>query len=83
MIELKTPSSDQRTPDRALIRGVNEHIASVAWATDLEVIDVLCECSNSFCIQAVTITRSHFEEMVEAGEPVLAYGHQVERPRTS
>ena len=77
---MKAPSSDQRTPDRALIRGVNEHIASVAWATDLEVIDVLCECSDSCCIQEVTITRVRFEEMVEAGEPVFAHGHRVERP---
>jgi len=77
---LKAPSSDQRTPDRTLIRGVNEHIASVAWATDLEVIDVLCECADSFCIQEVTIARARFEEIVEAGKPVLAHGHRVERP---
>jgi hypothetical protein len=80
VIELKDLSSDQRTLDRALIRGANEHIANVAWATDLEVIDMLCECSDSFCIQEVTITRTRFEEMVEEGEPVLAHGHWVEGP---
>ena len=78
VIELKWLPPDRRTIEPALLREVNEYIASLAQEANLEVFALLCECSNPFCIQQVTISRQRFDELVETGKPVLAFGHQVE-----
>ncbi len=61
------------TPDRAvrnslLIRGVNERIngLSESWFDD-EPRELLCECGDESCIEAILVTRADYE--VAMGRP--------------
>ena len=49
-----------------LIRGVNERIngLSISWSDD-EPRELLCECANESCIEAILVTREDYEVALE------------------
>ena len=49
-----------------LIRGVNERIngISLSWSDD-EPRELLCECANESCIEAILVTRADYEVALE------------------
>jgi hypothetical protein len=58
-------------PERAvrnslLIRGVNEHITGLSdsWFDD-EPRELLCECGDESCIEAILVSRADYEVAME------------------
>jgi hypothetical protein len=69
--------SDRRTLSRELLRDVNERVAALGGRED-EILSFLCECSDDFCVEQVTMQLSRYEAIREDGGYVLAPGHVVE-----
>jgi hypothetical protein len=69
--------SDRRTLSRELLRDVNERVAALGGRED-EILSFLCECSDDFCVEQVTMQLSRYETIREDGGYVLGPGHVVE-----
>jgi hypothetical protein len=69
--------SDRRTLSRELLRDVNERVAALGGRGD-ELFSFLCECSDDFCVEQVTMQFSRYKAIREGGGYVLAPSHIVD-----
>jgi hypothetical protein len=74
------PRSDRRTLARELLRDVNERVAALGSRED-EIMSFLCECSDDFCVEQVTMQLSRYVAIRDGGGCVLAPGHHAEHLR--
>jgi hypothetical protein len=60
---------------RARLRDVNEHVARARGAD--EIVTLHCECASAYCLEQVSMRRSHFQAIQRGGGFVLAPRHRV------
>jgi hypothetical protein len=60
---------------RARLRDVNNRVAQIDWRGQDEVLTLLCECADGFCVEQVQIGRRRYGEIRAEDGLVLAPRH--------
>ena len=67
--EREQKRKDRLARNEALFREVNERVEEVGDRAGLDMIDFICECGDSDCTAAISLTESEYEQI--RTDPVL------------
>lgn len=63
--------------NEALFREINERISAIGQRFGTETLDVVCECANDDCTQALGLTHADYEQLRSSGRLfAVAPGHE-------
>jgi hypothetical protein len=84
MVECVRDRDEQRRAKQSILLELNERVHEAAKdfgsaEDERDLWDFTCECGARDCRVSVSLTLAEYEALREAGEPVLAAGHEVQR----
>lgn len=73
-----TDRSERLARNEAMFRSVNERVEEVVQPGPTEVIDFLCECGDTECVEKISLTREEYERVrADGAQFAILAGHEI------